>query len=177
MRLARPTRTAGPETRPVRRLPPCGKQPDAPSLFGLAPGGACHAAPVAGGAVRSCRTLSPLPRPAPSTLPVRGGHDRRRGTRRSAFCGAFPEVRRRARNLARPASLAGCYPAPCFRGARTFLQSIHGAADATCEYSGGHPTGQPLSSRRLMPVHQACCTPPAPLPAPGLRPLHPPSAA
>ena len=32
-----------------------------PPLFGLAPGGVCRAAPVAGGAVRSCRTLSPLP--------------------------------------------------------------------------------------------------------------------
>lgn len=30
-------------------------------LFGLAPGGVCHAASVAGRAVRSCRTLSPLP--------------------------------------------------------------------------------------------------------------------
>lgn len=33
------------------------------SLFGLAPGGACHATPVAGGAVRSYRTVSPLPGP------------------------------------------------------------------------------------------------------------------
>jgi hypothetical protein len=33
-----------------------------PSLFGLAPGGVCHAASVAGRAVRSYRTLSPLPR-------------------------------------------------------------------------------------------------------------------
>src|SRR5690606_4340661 len=33
----------------------------ASSLFGLAPGGACHAVPVAGSAVRSYRTLSPLP--------------------------------------------------------------------------------------------------------------------
>ncbi len=32
-----------------------------PPLFGLAPGGVCRAAPVAGGAVRPCRTLSPLP--------------------------------------------------------------------------------------------------------------------
>jgi hypothetical protein len=39
-------------------------------LFGLAPGGACHAADVAVCAVRSCRTLSPLParRPAVSFL-------------------------------------------------------------------------------------------------------------
>ncbi len=35
--------------------------PGLPSLFGLAPGGVCRATAVAGGAVRSCRTLSPLP--------------------------------------------------------------------------------------------------------------------
>ena len=34
----------------------------APSLFGLAPGGVCPAAGVAAGAVRSYRTISPLPR-------------------------------------------------------------------------------------------------------------------
>ena len=33
----------------------------APSLFGLAPGGVCRAAAVAGSAVRSYRTVSPLP--------------------------------------------------------------------------------------------------------------------
>jgi hypothetical protein len=33
-----------------------------PPLFGLAPGGVCPAAPVAGGAVRYCRTISPLPK-------------------------------------------------------------------------------------------------------------------
>jgi len=33
-----------------------------PPLFGLAPGGVYPAAPVTGGAVRSYRTLSPLPR-------------------------------------------------------------------------------------------------------------------
>ena len=32
-----------------------------PSLFGLAPGGACHAGFVAEAAVRSYRTISPLP--------------------------------------------------------------------------------------------------------------------
>ncbi len=32
-----------------------------PPLFGLAPGGVCPAAAVAGSAVRSCRTVSPLP--------------------------------------------------------------------------------------------------------------------
>ena len=44
-----------------------------PPLFGLAPGGVCRAASVAGGAVRSYRTVSPLPRgvaptPAVSSL-------------------------------------------------------------------------------------------------------------
>jgi len=39
-----------------------------PSLFGLAPGEACRAAPVAGRAVRSYRTLSPLPGPIPGGL-------------------------------------------------------------------------------------------------------------
>ena len=34
----------------------------APSLFGLAPGGVCRAAGVTVGAVRSYRTISPLPR-------------------------------------------------------------------------------------------------------------------
>ncbi len=65
-------------------------------LFGLAPGGACHASDVAARAVRSYRTLSPLPRA--------------RRSRRFAFCGAFPGV-----------APAGRYPAPCLRGARTFL--------------------------------------------------------
>ena len=41
-----------PTMSPSRRRPP---------LFGLAPGGVYPAAPVTGGAVRSCRTVSPLP--------------------------------------------------------------------------------------------------------------------
>jgi len=55
-RLTRPTRATGRECPggmvvTIRRSP----------LFGLAPGGVCRAAPVAGGAVRSCRAVSPLP--------------------------------------------------------------------------------------------------------------------
>ena len=69
-----------------------------PSLFGFAPGGVYHAAPVSGGAVRSYRTLSPLP----AVCEHLGG--------RFAFCGTFPRV-----------APAGYYPAPCFHGARTFL--------------------------------------------------------
>ncbi len=57
--------------------PPCGG--DA-SLFALAPGGVCRAAPVTRGAVRSYRTVSPLPR-------------RPRGpVRRSALCGTVPRI-------------------------------------------------------------------------------------
>jgi hypothetical protein len=52
----------------------------AASLFALAPGGVCRAAPVTGSAVRSYRTLSPLPR-AP-----------RGAVRRSALCGTFLRV-------------------------------------------------------------------------------------
>src|SRR5436305_6147309 len=80
------------------REPRDGPGPFGPSpLFGLAPGGACRAADVAARAVRSYRTLSPLP----ASLAA---------ARRFAFCGAFPEV-----------TLAGRYPAPCLHGARTFL--------------------------------------------------------
>ena len=56
-RLQQPTRTTGPghRSRSLRH---------APSLFGLAPGGVCRAASVAGSAVRSYRTVSPLPSPS-----------------------------------------------------------------------------------------------------------------
>ena len=66
-----------------------------PPLFGLAPGGVYRAAPVAGRAVRSCRTVSPL---------------LRTDLKRSVLCGTIPRV-----------TPAGRYPAPYFHGARTFL--------------------------------------------------------
>jgi hypothetical protein len=77
---------------------------DAGSLFGLAPGGACHAALVTKVPVRSYRTLSPLPWPKP---------------RRSALCGAIPGV-----------TPGGRYPPPCRRGARTFLDPLAETATA-----------------------------------------------
>ena len=58
--LEQPTRTAS-------LTSPCGvfahraNEPALPSLFGLAPGVVCHAVSVAGPAVRSYRTFSPLP--------------------------------------------------------------------------------------------------------------------
>ncbi len=54
--LTRPTRAA---ERECSWLSPSGCC--LPPLFGLAPGGVYRAAPVAEGAVRSCRTISPLP--------------------------------------------------------------------------------------------------------------------
>ncbi len=76
-RLAQPTRTTGLEI---------GWGNPASSLFGFAPGGVYHAVPVAGSAVGSYPTFSPLPE----------AH-----LRRFDLCGTVPEV-----------TLAGRYPAP-----------------------------------------------------------------
>lgn len=83
------------------------------SLFGFAPGGVCHAVRITASAVRSYRTLSPLPREA----------------RRSAFCGTFPRV-----------TPAGRYPAPCLHGARTFLSASGAAARPTDALDVGEGT-------------------------------------
>src|SRR6202030_3324010 len=89
-------RRGGPPGIPAKECPPL--------LFGLAPGGVFPAAAVAGGAVRSYRTVSPLP-------PARCSETDRRCT----FCGTFPGV-----------APAGRYPAPYLRGARTFLPPPEG---------------------------------------------------
>ncbi len=100
-RTPRATNPGGRRGNPPSRRP--AKNGGAPPLFGLAPGGVYRAADVTAGAVRSYRTLSPLPAsPGLKPIPGRGG--------RFAFCGTFPGV-----------APAGRYPAPCFRGARTFL--------------------------------------------------------
>src|SRR5579871_4089125 len=62
--LEQPTRTASLTSLPRRYR--FRERPALPSLFGLAPGGVYHAGSVAGPAVRSYRTFSPLPRFAPS---------------------------------------------------------------------------------------------------------------
>src|SRR6202140_1736754 len=69
--LEQPTRTAS-------LTSPCGvfafaNEPALPSLFGLAPGVVCHAVSVAGPAVRSYRTFSPLLAPSLYSSPGRGG--------------------------------------------------------------------------------------------------------
>jgi len=86
-----------------------------PLLLGLAPGGVYPAATVAGGAVRSYRTISPLPPAVP-----KGGTGLA-----VCFCGTFPGV-----------APAGRYPAPCLRGARTFLPPPWRLTGA----KSGHPT-------------------------------------
>ena len=77
-----------------------------PPLFGLAPGGVFHAGDVAAAAVRSCRTLSTLPAQRQAV----------------SFLWHFPSILLRAP--------AGRYPAPLFRGARTFLALLAQAAAA-----------------------------------------------
>ena len=94
----------GSRDQPGRLRPMTALPRGAASLFGLAPGGACHAVPVARPAVGSYPTLSPLPRPKP---------------RRFAFCGAIPGV-----------APGGRYPPPCHSGARTFLVRPKAAATA-----------------------------------------------
>src|SRR5262249_42294835 len=81
-----------------------GALPAWPSLFGLAPGGVYHAGSVAGPAVGSYRTFSPLL--APMSLHRKKW---RCVGKRFVLCGTFPGV-----------APAGCYPAHA-NGARTFL--------------------------------------------------------
>ena len=93
----RPDPDTGPGQFPLARKRP------APSLFGLAPGGVCHAVSVAGNAVRSYRTVSPLPSPSRD--------------RAVSFLWHCPWNSPRLRAV----SSAGRYPAPHVHGARTFL--------------------------------------------------------
>ena len=69
-RFEQPTRTAGFGHRSWNTAAACATPGSTPSLFGFAPGGVCRAACVAASAVRSYRTVSPLPRSAP--YPGRG---------------------------------------------------------------------------------------------------------
>ena len=75
--LGRPLPNASCDTPGRQRENPPVAQSHLPSLLGLAPSGVYRAVPVTGNAVRSYRTLSPLPTP-------KGG--------RFAFCGTFPRV-------------------------------------------------------------------------------------
>jgi hypothetical protein len=131
-RLQQPTRTArsGHRSRSPSRLR---AKDGAPPLFGLAPGGVCRAAGVAAGAVRSYRTVSPLPR-----LTQR--------PRRFVLCGTVPRL-----------APAGCYPAPLVHGARTFLPGNL----SVCAGAAVRPTDKRGMGRRALPVKgwrgSRCC--------------------
>src|SRR5215472_17786411 len=75
-RFEQPTRTAGFGHQSWSAIAACATPGSTPSLFGFAPGGVCRAACVAASAVRSYRTVSPLPRRLP-VLPE--GEQGRRG--------------------------------------------------------------------------------------------------
>jgi hypothetical protein len=105
------------------------EQPALPSLFGLAPGVVCHAGSVAGPAVRSYRTFSPLPHPK---------------RRRFVLCGTVPGV-----------APAGCYPAPYVDGARTFLSSHLSAITGAAV----RPTDAPVMGAREHRVKPIAPTP------------------
>ena len=98
-----------------------------PSLLGLAPGGVCPAAAVAGSAVRSYRTISPLP-PRKGAKPLKG--------LAVCFCGTVPRV-----------APAGRYPAPCFRGARTFLPPPRGERQSSGRLARGLDGARLLGSQ------------------------------
>ena len=104
------------------------EHPALPSLFGFAPGVVCHAVSVAGPAVRSYRTFSPLLPP-----PFRVG-------KRFVLCGTVPGV-----------APAGFYPAPYVDGARTFLpRSLSTVAGAAVR-----PTdtlGMGVGTRHVKPI-------------------------
>ena len=139
-RLEQPTRATGLRTGPARLAA------RASLLFGFAPGGACLAADVAADAVRSCRTLSPLP--------AKG--------RRFAFCGAFPEI-----------ALAGRYPAPCPHGARTFLRPKATAVRPTGARAIGARRGRGQGKGLTEITCTASCTPRTGPPPPPGRPAFP----
>ena len=121
--LEQPTRTAS-LTSP-RGVIAQSEQPALPSLFGFAPGVVCHAGSVAGPAVRSYRTFSPLLRPQ---------------TGRFVLCGTVPGV-----------APAGRYPAPYVDGARTFLpRSLSAPAGAAVRPTD--TTGMGAPARRVKPI-------------------------
>ena len=118
-RLEQPTRTAGPGHRSGNLAVP------APSLFGFAPGGVYRAVSVAGNAVRSYRTVSPLPARLPSRRCEIGAGGR------FVFCGTVPGV-----------APAGPYPAPHVHGARTFLPgSLSASTGAAVRPTDDHKLG------------------------------------
>ena len=130
-RLQQPTRAVD-----TKRI--C-QQAGAPPLFGLAPGGVCHAGAVASPPVRSCRTLSPLP-------------VRFRRHRRYTLCGTFPRLR--------PEDLAGrALPATLVSWSPDFprVQSTRGCP---APWRGAVYRTTGIVGRGTMPANGASCPSP-----------------
>ena len=121
-------------------LSPLANNPALPSLFGLAPGVVCHAGSVAGPAVRSYRTFSPL-LPPPLTPPPQAGEGW--VGERFVLCGTVPGV-----------APAGRYPAPYVDGARTFLSS-HLSVIAGAAVRPTDALGMGAQGRRVKPIRPA----------------------
>ena len=102
-------------------------------LFGLAPGGVCRATDVATGAVRSYRTLSPLPDPASGP---------------SAVCSLLHWSSAHAAQ-ALPGTL------PC--GARTFLQRPISGGSGCLADSAGYYTSRAAERREKRPLTNGRC--------------------
>ena len=145
--LERPTRTASLTSLPRRYR--FRELPAWPSLFGLAPGVVYHAGSVAGPAVRSYRTFSPLLAAAACAAMAQQARKpvapkpRRGEGGRFVLCGTVPGV-----------APAGCYPAPYVDGARTFLprdlSAVAGAAVRPTDaptHGGSSPPGQADNDR------------------------------
>ena len=94
------------------------------TLLGLAPGGVCRASFVAKAAVRSYRTVSPLPDPSCE------------GHRRFVFCGTFPVL-----------ADGGRYPPPCSVEPGLSSPAARLAAEAATR-----PPARTLSPLRSVPI-------------------------
>ncbi len=126
------------------------REPTLPPLFGLAPGGVCPAAAVAGSAVRSCRTVSPLPAGWPGCPGSRAG-----GLFSVALSlGSPPPAVSRHRSFVEP-GLSSTTPGATLSG--------NSRAAATVRPSGGRTLGPRRSyvKRRPAPTgdaaHSAAC--------------------
>ena len=108
-------------------------------LFGIAPGGACHAEDVAALPVGSYPAVSPLLRSRRSEPPER-----------SVFCGAFHRV---------PAGFPAV-PRPGVTRHRYFLES--GLSSPNLAVRGGHPVIRARPVRRSHRAGQSLPAPPAP---------------
>ena len=154
-------------------------------LFGLAPGGVCHATPVTRGPVRSYRTVSPLPVPLarPSAVCSLLHFPSPRGAR--ALPGTLPYgartfLRRQSRRRSSLTRSWQCYPNGC-GGSREPSEVLLCEHLVACVAPVGGLEGAPLPCREGGPVpaapYQLQRWPGRVLPAPPFEQLGVPSSA